>query len=186
MSSSADAGSSGMERSLDPHAVMLSRHPRVDAPDVAGAFPAVLGCRHKAHTWQRTVSRRRMIQTAAGAAGLAVGGTLWRPRQARAAQMNGVMPRPIPGGLDLGDGRVIHIYNDESGQEPSTITDFRGFVGVSHARGEGTVTQGGEAGGLPAPAATGDRLVYNANMRFMQGHYIGVDGEEHDGTAAFI
>jgi hypothetical protein len=96
------------------------------------------------------------------------------------------MPKPIPGGLDLGDGRVIHIYNPKSGQEPSTITDFRGFVGVSHARSEGTVTKGGGAGGFGAPTATGDCLVYNANMRFMQGHYVGEDGEEHNGTAAFI
>lgn len=100
--------------------------------------------------------------------------------------MNGAMPRPIPGGLDLGNGQVIHIYNSELGQEPSTITDFRGFVGVSHAQGEGTVTKGREAGGLTAPTATGDRLVYNANMRFMQGRYVGDDGEEHHGTAAFI
>jgi hypothetical protein len=96
------------------------------------------------------------------------------------------MPRPIPGGIDLGNGQVIHIFDNEWGQEPSTITDFRGFVGVSHARGEGTVTKGGGSGGFRAPAATGDRLVYNANMRFMQGRYVGEDGEAHDGTAAFI
>jgi hypothetical protein len=88
--------------------------------------------------------------------------------------------------LELGDGRVIHIYHNESGLEPSTITDFRGYVGVSHAQGEGTVTRGSAAGGLSASTATGDRLVYNANLRFMQGRYVGEDGEEHDGTAAFI
>ena len=172
---------------MAPPSAWLARRPRVDAPDVEGVFPRVPGCRHQAHAWPRTASRRRVIQAAAGAAGLAVGGTLWWPSQVRAAQMNGAMPRPIPGGLDLGDGRVIHIYNPKPGQEPSTITDFRGFVGVSHARGEGTVTKGGEAGGLSAPTATGDRLVYNANMRFMQGRYVGDDGEEHNnGTAAFI
>jgi hypothetical protein len=36
---------------------------------------------------------------------------------------------------------------------------------------------------LGASTATGDRLVYNANMRFMQ---VGDDSEEHTGTAAFI
>jgi hypothetical protein len=39
---------------------------------------------------------------------------------------------------------------------------------------------------LGASTATGDRLVYNANMRFMQGRYVGDDSEEHTGTAAFI
>jgi hypothetical protein len=100
--------------------------------------------------------------------------------------MDQAIPRPIPGGLELGDGRVIHIYRPEAGQEPSTITDFRGFVGVSHTRGEGTVTQGGESGGFGAPTATGDRLTYIANLRFMQGRYLGEDGTEHRGTAAFI
>jgi hypothetical protein len=100
--------------------------------------------------------------------------------------MTGAMPRPIPGGLELGDGHLIHIYSPKSGQEPSTITDFRGFVGVSQTEGEGTVTKGGETGGFSAPTATGDRLVYRANLRFMQGHYIGENGEEHAGTAAFI
>lgn len=100
--------------------------------------------------------------------------------------MNGAMPRPIPGGLTLGDGQLIHIYSPKSGQEPSTITDFRGFVGVSQAQGEGTVTTGGGSGGLRASTATGDRLVYRANMRFMQGRYVGEDDQEHNGTAAFI
>src|SRR3954462_4631421 len=112
---------------------MLSGRPLVDTPGVEGVFPGVPGYRHQAHAWRQTVSRRRVIQASAGAAGWAVGGTLWLPYQARGAQMDGAMPRPIPGGLDMGDGHVIHIYNPKPGQEPSTITDFRGFVGVSQA-----------------------------------------------------
>jgi hypothetical protein len=96
------------------------------------------------------------------------------------------MPKPIPGGLDLGDGNVIHVYVPEPGVEPATITDFRGFVGVSHAQGEGTVTTGGGAGGMSTPTATGDRLVYDADLRFMQGRYLGEDGQEHTGTFAFV
>jgi hypothetical protein len=139
-----------------------------------------------AHFWQRALSRRRVIQTASGAAVMAVAGNLVLPDMTRAAQMNGAMPKPIPGGLDLGGGLVIHVFNPEPGQEPSTITDFRGFVGVSHAQGEGTVTTGGGAGGLSTPTATGDRLVYDADMRFMQGRYLGEDGQEHTGTVAFV
>ena len=138
-----------------------------------------------AHFWQRALSRRGMIQTTAGAGLLAMGRSLSMPRRAQAAQMNGAAPKPIPGGLDLGDGNVIHVYLPESGMEPSTITDFRGFAGIHHVQGEGTVTTGG-GNGLSTPTATGDRLVFDADMRFMQGHYLGEDGQEHQGTFAFI
>lgn len=127
-----------------------------------------------------------MVQAVGGATLLALGPTPMRPRLARASQMDGAAPRPISGGLDLGGGNVIHVYLPEPGLEPSTIGDFRGFVGVSHARGEGIVTRGGGGGGLSTPTATGDRLVYDADMRFMQGRYIGEDGQEHDGTFAFV
>jgi hypothetical protein len=100
--------------------------------------------------------------------------------------MNGAMPKPIPGGLDLGDGNVIHVYLPEPGMEPSTITDFRGFVGINHVQGQGTVTTGGGGGGLSTPTATGDRLVFDADMRFMKGLYLGEDGQEHQATFAFI
>ena len=139
-----------------------------------------------AHFWQRALSRRQVVQTAAGAGLLAMGSSVSSSQLVRAAQMNGAMPKPIPGGLDVGGGNIIHLYLPEPGAEPSTITDFRGFVGVSHAQGEGTVTTGGGGGGLSTPTATGDRLVYDADMRFMQGRYLGEDGQEHTGTFGFI
>jgi hypothetical protein len=139
-----------------------------------------------AHFWQRALSRRGVIRTTAGAGLLAMSGSLWMPRWAQAAQLTGAMPKPIPGGLDLGGGLVLHINNPEDGVEPSTITDFRGLVGVSHAQGEGTVATGGGAGGLSTPTATGDRLVFDADMRFMQGRYVGEDGEEYSGTFAMV
>jgi hypothetical protein len=57
------------------------------------------------------------------------------------------------------------------GREPSTITDFTGFVGVVHVQGKGTPT-----------GATGtDALstLYDVDLRFMQGVYRGVDGGFH-------
>ena len=139
-----------------------------------------------AHFWQRALSRRQVMQTATGASVLALGGSLDMPRLARATQMDIAMPKPIPGGLDVGGGNIIHVYLPEPGVEPSTITDFRGFVGINHVQGEGTVTTGGGGGGMSTPTAAGDRLVYDADMRFMKGLYIGEDGEEHAGTFAFI
>ncbi|MGH2617405.1 MAG: hypothetical protein ACRDJC_19400 [Thermomicrobiales bacterium] len=139
-----------------------------------------------AHFWQRALSRRRVIQTAAGAGVLALGSSLSVPRLARAAQMEEAMPKPIPGGLDVGGGNIIHVFLPEPGAEPSTITDFRGFVGINHVQGEGTVTTGGGGGGVSTPTAAGDRLLIDADMRFLKGLYIGEDGEEHVGTFAFV
>jgi hypothetical protein len=95
------------------------------------------------------------------------------------------VPKPIPGGLDFGSG-PLHVYDYSQGFEPSTITDFRGFVGIHHLQGEGTVTTGGGGGGLSTPTATGDRLHYDADMRFMQGTYVGEDGQEREGTFGFV
>ena len=102
------------------------------------------------------------------------------------AQDAGTGPKPVPGGIDLGGGNLIHVYDYSQGFEPSSITDFRGFVGIQHLRGWGTVTTGGGGGGMATPAATGDRLQYDTDMRFMQGTYIGEDGQEREGTFGFI
>lgn len=169
---------------MDHFTAMFSGLPSGSALDGANAATLSPGCRRHDQLWRRTVSRRRLMQAAAGATGLVVGGTPWRHGPVRAGQGEAAMPRPIPGGIHLGDGRVIHIFRPEPGQEQSTITDFRGFVGSSEVRGEGIVTKGGV--GTNATAVTGDRLVYQANLRFMQGHYLADDGEVHAGTAAFI
>ena len=130
------------------------------------------------------LSRRRLLQTAAGVS-LALGAGAHRTGRVQ-AQAASAGPKPIPGGIDLGDGDLIHVYNYSQGFEPATITDFRGFVGIHHLRGEGTVTMGGGGDGIATPAATGDRLSYDTDMRFMQGTYVGEDGQEHEGTFGFI
>ena len=168
--------------SLGDHQLdLLARHPSIRHR------PGPTPHRHgHTHFWQRALSRRQAVQTAAGAGLLALGGSLSMPKLAMAAQSGQAAPKPIPGGLDLGGGNIIHVYSPEPGVEPSTITDFRGFVGINHVQGEGTVTTGGDGGGLSTPTVTGDRLVYDADMRFMKGLYLGEDGEEHTGTFAFI
>jgi hypothetical protein len=62
--------------------------------------------------------------------------------------------------------------------DPSQITDFDGFVGLSHIRGGGTGTD----------TKTGDTvtLAYQADMGFSQGRFIGTDGRHHQGTFAFV
>ena len=87
------------------------------------------------------------------------------------------------------EGETLHVYDYLPGNEPSTIGDFRGLVAINHLQGEGIVTRGGGSsggGGISTPSATGDRLVYDADMRIMEGLYIGEDGQEHQGTFGFI
>ncbi len=154
------------------------------APLASAAGPPLKPRRHgHAHFWHRALSRRQVVRTAAGlvVTGVGVG------RAGRALAQDGAMatPKPIPGGIDLGGGELIHVYDYSQGFEPATITDFRGLVGINHLRTEGTVTSGG-GGGPSTPTATGDRLVVDVDMRFMQGTYIGEDGQPHQGTFGFV
>jgi hypothetical protein len=71
----------------------------------------------------------------------------------------------LPGPADSTDATT--------GGEPSTITDFNGFFGVAHVQGTGT-------------DGHGHTLLYDADVRFMQGVYQGVDGHLHQGTFAFM
>jgi hypothetical protein len=87
-------------------------------------------------------------------------------------------PQPIPGGLELlGPGTpLFHVFLPGSGAEPSTITDFNGFVGWAAVGGQGTHTAGGVSSHLP----------FESDVRFMIGEYVGVDGKHHHGAFAFI
>jgi hypothetical protein len=142
-------------------------------------------CRRCGRVHGRALTRRGLLGAAAGASLVALGAGGRRPGRAL-AQDAGAVARPIPGGIDLGDGNVIHVYDYSQGFQPGVIVDFRGLVGIHHLRGEGTVTTGGGGGGLSTPTATGDRLVYDTDMRFMQGTYVGEDGQEHEGTFGFV
>src|SRR5262245_55427820 len=88
----------------------------------------------------------------------------------------GAGPKPIPGGFSLTPGgEVFHAFGFAFGMEPSTITDFNGFVGSCRLRGTGH--------GTPE---SGTPLVFQADTRFMKGQYIGIDGQRHHGTFGFV
>jgi hypothetical protein len=59
----------------------------------------------------------------------------------------------------------------------ATITDFVGIIGATEVQGTG---MGVHPNGPSMP------LNFGADMRFMQGHYIGVDGKLHQATFGFI
>lgn len=136
------------------------------------------------HFWERAMARRQFIRTATGSLCLVLGAGLWLPKLARAAGSDSVAPNPIPGGIQpFGPGtEVFHLFlptpPGPGMSEPSTITDFHGFVGVAHVIGNGTRTN--------LPSGTTQRVFFDTDMRFMHGHYVGVDGRPHNGTFGFF
>ncbi len=136
----------------------------------------------------KCVSRRNLIR---GAAGAALGAGLLRPNPAYASHEDddkgcrGPRLNPIPGGVAplKPYGAFIHhnplnpLTPLASISDPSQITDFDGFVGLTHIQGGGT----GTISGAPPTA-----LAFRADMGFAQGKFIGTDGQPHRGTFAFV
>ena len=96
----------------------------------------------------------------------------------------GLLFPAVPGGNPFG-GPAIHFGlpgpADNTiatlprviGGEPSTITDFNGFIGVAHVEGTGTDNHG-------------NTLFWDADLRFMDGVFRGDDGRTHQGTFAEV
>ena len=138
---------------------------------------------------QQRFSRRNLIR---GAAGTALGSALLRATPAFAghedddSEFGLVSPNPIPGGVvGLKPFGIFIHHNPLSAatplaniNDPSQITDFDGFVGLTHIRG----------GGMGTNTETGvtTRLAFQADMGFSQGKFVGSDGREHRGTFAFV
>lgn len=132
------------------------------------------------------LSRRRLIC----GAGAIAGASLFRPRPMFAnddEHATCALTNPIPGGVTPFKpfGVVVH-HNPLNAanrlavggiNDPSQITDFDGFVGLTHIRGSGTGTN---------DKGVSTTLAYQADMGFSQGKFIGVDGHQHEGTFAFV
>ena len=94
-----------------------------------------------------------------------------------------VAPLPISGGLIPNPFGGPDVHQNLPGPadstvpgvggEPSTITDFNGFIGVAHVEGTGTDNHG-------------TTLFWDTDLRFMDGVYQGTDGQIHSGTFAFV
>ena len=148
----------------------------------------------KARAQVSTISRRQFVRNAAGAAAAsaAFGTGIWTPGVAGASE-NGekekeeksVAPIPIHRGSPKLGGS-FHVFGpspdgsfDPIDAEPSTITDFRGFVGLAYINGtvHRTNRHTGEVRTLP---------MKSSDMRFMTGTYRGVDGRFHEGAFALV
>jgi len=139
---------------------------------------SVLGRQITRHVHEFHRGRRRFLTSAAGAAGLA----FWLPDSAQAGQGKGksAAPKPIAGGA-MPLGIFIHHFPAQPTgtplsalNEPSQITDFKGYVGLNRIRGGGT-----------SPQYT-QTLAFQADMGFMKGQFIAEDGNLHQGVFGFI
>jgi hypothetical protein len=99
-------------------------------------------------------------------------------------RLGGATPRPIPlplslaanplGGLDIyqnyqGPADANPQVTPLLGNEPNQITNFKGFYGGVRTQGDGT-------------DGSGHTLFWDADLRFMQGVYRGVNGRSYSGT----
>jgi hypothetical protein len=135
------------------------------------------------------LDRRRFVLTAAGTVG-SVASLAW-PRATDAAVSSTKhrvqVPSPIPGGLELAPGLVIHVFapGDPAvtlpftgitlqgfDHEPSTITNFKGSTAVAFHVGT-------------ARASDGRTYNLETDIRAFEGEYV-VDGEPHHGSFALV
>ena len=123
------------------------------------------------------LSRRQLLQRSAVAVGGVGGLGLLNPSAVLGSTRSA--PLPIAGGLRLADftyvssGADLHFLPPGIGFEMSTITDFAGVVGGSETRGT-------------AHGSDGSTYVFDCDMRFMQGVYVGSDDRPHIGSFGFI
>ena len=138
---------------------------------------------------RRRASRRAFFRNVAGA-GTVLGVSLVFPKPAHAdgeADEDNGQPNPIPsGGAPLAPfGIFVHHHFPlnpalplASLNDPSQITDFKGFVGLTNIHGGGT--------GTHTMTGAQQTLAFRADMGFSQGEFIATDGRQHQGTFAFV
>lgn len=121
------------------------------------------------------VSRRAFLQGTAGAAGLTLAVAQWEPAQAEKPSRGEPLPIPTVDQTPFGP---IHAADPEMGQDPSLITDFQGVAGAAilSLTGVGTDTTADQTA----------RYGFKLDVNFMQGEFIGADGQHHQGSFAFI
>jgi hypothetical protein len=144
-----------------------------------------------AATAGRTLGRRQLLRygglTGVAAIGAAVASPV-TPAQARHRDRVRPAPRPIPGGIELPGGAVIHVFAPGPPDitlpytgvhlqgldvEPSVMTDFSGFTALAFHVGSAT-------------DGDGQRYLLETDMRAYQGTYVAQDGVSRHGSFAFV
>jgi hypothetical protein len=139
---------------------------------------AAQGHHGHAHFWERAaLSRRQFIQaTGVGAGVLATGAST-----ATGAALPAFTPNAIPGGFTVpGLTEVFHNFApgvfDPLNTDRSGIFDFHGEIAYAIIDGTGT--------GVDASGS--NRRTFEADMRFMQGVYVDINGKSRDDTFVLI
>jgi hypothetical protein len=145
----------------------------------SSGWPVPSGLLSSSHHARHGLSRRAFIGgTVAAAAGASLGSGLLWPATGSAASLSGRgrLPRPTTATTTVG-GVDFHFTSFGPGTDPSSITDFKGLVGVADVRGHGTARH---------RDGRTEKLLFDTDMRFMKGTYVGRDGNVHRGTFGFI
>lgn len=127
------------------------------------------------HHVHHRLSRRAFMGSMAATAGAVAGSGLF-PMTALAGKPANSLPKPTASKVTIG-GVTFSLAFFGPGIDPSSITDFNGFVGVADVQGTGTAHN---------PNGTTETLLFDTDMRFMSGVYVGVDGAVHKGAFGFV
>jgi hypothetical protein len=139
----------------------------------------LIRCPHRQHAASAaaSISRRQFFGSAVG---LAMSAGLSKTLGAQNGNPHvDATPNPIPGGVSPFGVFIHHFPVSPSSTpianitEPSQITDFNGFVGLNRIRGIGSGT------GFPL-------LNFQADVGFMVGEYVAVDGKHYNASFGFI
>jgi hypothetical protein len=123
------------------------------------------------------LTRRAFLGSTAGATGAILGSSLLRPAAALAGNPHtDSTPSPTTSKFSV-NGMDFSTTFFGPGVDPSTISDFNGFVGVADVQGTGTATN---------PDGSTETLLFDTDMRFMSGTYVGKDGHNYRGTFGFV
>jgi len=133
--------------------------------------PTELGAHHARHA----LSRGAFMGSMASAAGVAMGVSLL-PTSVLAAKPTSSAPKPTANVTNV-FGTDFHVTFFGPSVDPSSIGDFNGFVGVAQVQGTGTATN---------PDRSTETLLFDTDMRFMSGVYVGQDGAVHKGAFGFV
>ena len=127
---------------------------------------------HHAHA-HHSLSRRAFMGSMAGVAGTALGAGLL-PSTVLASGSSD--PKPTTNQITIA-GVTFSVTFFGPGIDPASITDFNGFVGVADVQGTGTATN---------PDGSTETLLFDTDVRFMSGVYVGQDGQVHKGQFGFV
>jgi hypothetical protein len=144
---------------------------RMDSTGSPVPFDSLASSHHARHG----LSRRAFIGGAAAATGATLGSGILSPAVGLAGSHSHPAPRPTTGITTL-EGIDFHftIFGPGVNLDLSSITDFKGSVGVAQVQGTGTGRK---------PNGKVETLLFDTDMRFMKGVYIGQDGSVHRGRS---